>query len=476
MLDRVETIERIPVKREKVYNLSVEGDETFFAEGLLVHNCRTTYVVTHEQVEEHREVIEPAAPPFDVSELTPVRMRLDGVHEKQVFEDAEGKRWLFKPVSKREEFRAWGDRAAAELAKRLGIPTPEVYVTEIEGRPGSLQQLFDVAGNFRGVNPTALTPAELARIQREHVFDWLISNHDGHPGNLIRLKDGRLVGIDKGQAFRFFGKVRLSLNYNPNPESSIYNDIFKAYAEGKDVGVLPLGHGDIEGLLRKIDALPDEEFRRILSPYAKRAAEAGRLAYGTEEAFLEKALERKRAMRKQLKEFYGDLDVSRKKALGKVVEAVPFRDVDAAFVRKVKQSGTMGQSLMVAGDDFENMNLLVYEVQGKGLFIEGKLRAQSQSKLLQRLGIDAGVTDADPYWERVLKVAKSYNHHLGPKGDGAVPEHTAKLWKELLAELGKDESDRAKSYRRYIAALAKERKGEVAWAKDAVGQLYPGPL
>ena len=81
MFDRVETIERVPVEREKVYNLSVEGDETFFAEGLLVHNCRTTFTVTHEQVQEHREVVEPAAAPFDVTELEPVKMRLDGAHD-----------------------------------------------------------------------------------------------------------------------------------------------------------------------------------------------------------------------------------------------------------------------------------------------------------------------------------------------------------------------------------------------------------
>ncbi|MHC5059385.1 MAG: minor capsid protein, partial [Planctomycetota bacterium] len=107
-------------------------------------NCRSTYVVTSAQVTEHRDVVEPAAPPFDVAELAPVTMRLDGMHEKKVFQDPKGNRWLFKPVERGEEFRAWGDRAAAELAKKLGLPTPEVYVTEIGGKAGSLQRMFDV--------------------------------------------------------------------------------------------------------------------------------------------------------------------------------------------------------------------------------------------------------------------------------------------------------------------------------------------
>ncbi len=87
-------------------------------------NCRSTYVVTVSQVTEHREVVQPAAPPFDVAGLAQVKMPLDGIHEKSVFEDPDGDRWLFKPARRGEEFTAWGDRAAAELAKRLGIPTP----------------------------------------------------------------------------------------------------------------------------------------------------------------------------------------------------------------------------------------------------------------------------------------------------------------------------------------------------------------
>ena len=434
-------------------------------------NCRTTYTVTEEQVQEHHAVIEPGRPPFDVKNLSPVAMDLDGMHEKSVFEDKEGNRWLFKPVGKNEEFRVWGDRAAADLAGRLGIPTPEVYATEIGGRTGSIQKMFDVAGNFRGINPTTLTRDELSAVQREHVFDWLISNHDGHPGNMIRTKDGKLVGIDKGQMFRFFGKDKLSVDYNPNPERSLYNDLFKSYTDGKDVNLLSPSHKDLKSLFKKIKHIPDDEFRQILSPYAKRAAASGRLAFDTEDEFFRHVLARKNDIDRGVTNFYNRLRRARQKVLGKTTRKVAaFRDVDAAFVKKVKESGPMGQSLFVAGDDFENMNLLVYQVEGKGFLLEGKLRAGSQSKLLQRLGIDAGVTEPDEYWERVLKVAKSYNHHLGPGGDGEMPDHTADLWKKLLRETKEDTSDKAKFYKKYLSSLGTERKKKISWSEKGLGQ------
>ncbi len=435
-------------------------------------SCRTTYVVTSAQVTEHREVVRPAAPPFDAARLTEVKMPLDGIHEKSVFQDKDGNRWLFKPARRGEEFTAWGDRAAAELAKKLGLPTPEVYVTEIGGRTGSLQKMFDVAGDFNGILPTALTGSELAVIQREHAFDWLISNHDAHARNLIRTKSGKLVGIDKGQLYKFLGKDRLATTYNPNEFPTLANEVFGAYAKGADVGLVPLAHADVKGFLSKLDALSDDEFRRILSPYAKRAAEAGRLAHGTKEAFLKKALARKKSLRADLKKFYRQLEARRKRALGVAKPTgKAITKIDAGFVKRVKAAGTRGQSLLIAGDDFENMNLLAYQVDGKGLFLEGKLRAASQSKLLGRLGLDAGIAAPDPQWERVLKVAKSYNYHLGPGGDGKIPSHTEGLWRELVGQLKGKRGDRERHYGKYLRSLGAERKGVVSWKKKAVGKV-----
>jgi len=439
-------------------------------------NCRTTYIVTTVQYQE----VETGRPPFDVSELKETPMQLDGMHTKAVYQDKAGQKWLFKPVGTGDEFRAWGDHAAAELAKKLGIETPDFYVTTIGGKHGSLQRMYDVAGNFRGVAASALTKQELAIIQREHIFDWLISNHDGHAGNLVRTVDGRVVGIDKGQLFKFFGKDRLSYKYNPNPKNSFYNKAFDAYAKGGDVKLAGLDSPGIKKLLNAVGKLDDDEFVSILTPYAQRAAKQGRLAYGTRDAFLRKALERKHNLRGDFKKFYAGLEKERNKVLGVVKEVKALRPIDAAFVKKMKASGTMGQSVLVAGEDFENMNLLAYYVEGDGMFVEGKLRAQAQSKLLQRLTMDAGIVAKEPYWDDVLKLGKSFNHHLGPGGDGIVPDHTTKLWKSLQKQLAKDKSAAAKYYLKQVNSLAKKSgkfdplhilaEEEVVWSKAQVGK------
>ena len=68
MLDAVESVELVSVEPQEVFNLSVEGDETYFAGGVLVHNCRTTYVVSREEYAEREAeealIVSPEAPPF----------------------------------------------------------------------------------------------------------------------------------------------------------------------------------------------------------------------------------------------------------------------------------------------------------------------------------------------------------------------------------------------------------------------------
>ena len=69
MLDTVEGVELVSTGPQEVFNLSVEGDETYFAGGILVHNCRTTYVVSREEYAERQQeeglIVSPDVPPFE---------------------------------------------------------------------------------------------------------------------------------------------------------------------------------------------------------------------------------------------------------------------------------------------------------------------------------------------------------------------------------------------------------------------------
>lgn len=49
--EEVTSLEEIQLE-EKVYNLQVEDDESYFADGICVHNCRTTTVIAYaEEIE-----------------------------------------------------------------------------------------------------------------------------------------------------------------------------------------------------------------------------------------------------------------------------------------------------------------------------------------------------------------------------------------------------------------------------------------
>ncbi len=84
--------------------------------------------------------------------------------------------------------------------------------------------------------PVATTPKpvapEVMQVQREHVVDWLISNHDGHSKQFLRTKSGKVCGIDKGQIFKFLGSDKLSIDYHPNgacgEQEPFYNTVFRA--------------------------------------------------------------------------------------------------------------------------------------------------------------------------------------------------------------------------------------------------------
>jgi len=41
----------------------------------------------------------------------------------------------------------------------------------------------------------------------------MLGNHDANKKQFIRNEDGQLIGIDKTQSFKFYGKDKLDINY-----------------------------------------------------------------------------------------------------------------------------------------------------------------------------------------------------------------------------------------------------------------------
>lgn len=80
----------------------------------------------------------------------------------------------------------------------------------------------------------------MRRSSSEHVTDWLLGNFDSHGGNFVVDSSGRLVGIDKEQAFKYIakdGSKSMSYAFHPNKsygeKEPIYNTIYRRFAKGR---------------------------------------------------------------------------------------------------------------------------------------------------------------------------------------------------------------------------------------------------
>jgi len=246
-----------------------------------------------------------------------------GTHGGKVYKDSvTGQDWLFKPAPYGFKASADVDLATAKLHDLLGLPTPPLGVVELDGQTGSLQKILPGSvvspTNFK---PKNLSASETIAIQKEHIFDWLVANHDAHSGNLLKTPDGDIVGIDKGQAFKWLGQDKLDVNFKPNEHPQAANVLYKAFGNGESnvMAYNPATTPELKDFIDKIQAIPDADYKAILRPYAEKAAAEGKLGVAgpshlglspsgfpsnNVEAFLDAAVARKNQLAAQIQAFY----------------------------------------------------------------------------------------------------------------------------------------------------------------------------
>jgi SPP1 gp7 family putative phage head morphogenesis protein len=271
----------------------------------------------------------------DPSDLKPTGQTL-GTHGAKVYTDPQGNRWLFKPPKDSgDAFLSTLDEAASQFQHRTGLKAPDTYVVTIGGKRGSLQRMFDVKGDAfpGGLKPETLTEPDLLAVQKEQVLDWLLSNHDGHYQQFLRMPDGSVVGIDKGQAFRWMGQDRLDWDFHPNasygaPEP-VYNTLWRSFAQGHKVEALDPRHGPLNDYIKSVQGISDDEVRAMFRPYAEQAAARGRLSVpqsypglkpatlpkGDVEAFLDAIVARKNGLEDDFAALYDKAAKARQQAL-----------------------------------------------------------------------------------------------------------------------------------------------------------------
>jgi hypothetical protein len=248
-----------------------------------------------------------------------------GTHGGKLYKDSAGDTWLFKPTDPSQKHLALAEVAAGKLHEKAGLTTPAMGETTVNGKYGMIQKIIPnttspYAGSF---NAKTVTQAQALQLQQEHIFDWLVSNHDSNGSNILKGADGKLIGIDKGQAYKFFGADTLDPSFNPNGHAvPIANQFFAQYIK-TPLSVEMNNKNQLNNFINKLQAIPDDEFKAILRPYAEAAAKNGTLAKGGPahlglstvgfpandvDAFLDAAVARKNSLDATFTEFYKKLD------------------------------------------------------------------------------------------------------------------------------------------------------------------------
>ncbi|MDP6627071.1 MAG: hypothetical protein QGG50_04150, partial [Methanopyri archaeon] len=132
--------------------------------------------------------------------------------------------------------------------------------------------------------------------------------------NFLVGRDGQYHAIDKGQAFRFYGKDELSHTYDtPKVWTPVYNDMWTHYIEGE----CEVDFEAAEKVIGAIEAIPDQEIGEILLPYALerekslRAFNSTDSAYVKAQDFIDAVIERKNSLRGDFGHFYTEMQQRR---------------------------------------------------------------------------------------------------------------------------------------------------------------------
>lgn len=421
---------------------------------------------------------------------------LGGMHAKDIYVDKDGARWLFKP-ERREPWRCHADETSYKIGRIINPDTIEVRAVTLDGTTGTIQKLeteLATKSDFKGVPIQTLTMSEKNQILAEQVTDWLIGNHDSHSENFLRLKDGRILGIDKGQAYKFMGKDSLTINYSPNPVPPMYNTLLQA----AKAGAIDIDPSALLPAIRAVEAITDAEYRATLQNYAH-----GRFAGkpNDEEAFYKMAIARKNSIRADFEKLYADATntpgfkfeaeqakATKKATAAKAKKATPAVDDKALLthvetaVEDARRVGWQGKAIRLDTTDVEEQNALVYVEYVKDqprTIIKMKMRPDADARIvanIQQANPDIQVVQAAPvphatiqtdaYYGDILAAVKTVNVHAV---DGKYNENTITTAMSHSSTLffiqlngNPDEVEMATKYLEWLAKLDKAKKDKEA--------------
>lgn len=248
--------------------------------------------------------------------LTKYVKTMKGASGAQLWVDDKGQEWLVK--GNKPGSNAYGvkfavalEEAIAKIQNKAGLRSATSHKTTLEGKEVLAQKMFgNVHEAFKGTpDINKMSDEQKLEMQKQQIFDWVISNWDTHTGNFLEDNEG-IIGIDKGQAFKFFGKDKLSWSYVPvtplGSDALTYSPMWKQYINDPNAQMLDFDNPELKTFAERLKNIPDDEYKKLLTPYAQEAHKLGILAGGSMsvEQFLNKATARKNNVINDFEAFY----------------------------------------------------------------------------------------------------------------------------------------------------------------------------
>lgn len=371
------------------------------------------------------------------------------------YTDQFGKEYFFKPRAdtKLDRYRSEVEHLGNEFGRTFGFSTAESKLVTLDGQYGQLQGDVGGVADLMGFDYSTLTAQQIGDIGSEHVLDWFLDNDDTKGDNAKILPSGRIVGIDKGRAFKHFGKWKgLSGDYQMDSNAAtIYNALYSTIREGKiDKATVDAAYRAVSSKARKMAKVSDAKITEMLAEGMKNRPSYdvdytidGKKVPQNLAGLTAAVLDRKNRLPEQIDQMwakiykdagFGDLPEQPSNPLGDVFSGLD----DARWHESVLKLKATGTSTMVANKAVIGGNVLGWtekDIDGsttaKGKFFTAP---KAQQTLLNYFSANAvgvkgekaqviGFGQYDTYGDSLIGAAKTINHHAG---DGAYnPEKIA---------------------------------------------------
>lgn len=299
--------------------------------------------------------------PHDAKKMKKLPRDLPGTNAKKaLLEAANGDRYYFKPTS---PHKALACIAAAKLAKLVGRNVPVHWV-------GFYGDLF---GTFRdwtegktlseeGAKIATLPKRDLADIQKQQCFNYLVSFPDLWFRNIIRGPNGKLIYIDyEGEAFNWYGDDDFLIDPEVEPKAytfNVYQRIYRRIASGQPIDFA--SWSEMAGDVSKFASISDTKLEEFVGPYIETALSKApadtppwKARYSGPE-MMKTIKARRDSLEKTLKALYERLEGERKKNIEKGVIGTD------AFADGKKNPAILSTSFM---DSVEQETILVPKIQ-----------------------------------------------------------------------------------------------------------------